>query len=75
MDVALNFKIKLNLLNTTLGFPITPKLHIMAEHVLDWVNKFERTSGDESDQDVEALHSIFDALWGSFLVKDVDSYI
>ena len=74
-DVALNFKTKLNLLNTTLGFPITPKLHMMAEHVLDWVTKFGRALGDESEQAVEALHSIFDALWDSFLVKDDKSDI
>ena len=73
--MALNFKDKLNLLNTTLGFPITPKLHMMAEHVLDWVNMFWRALGDESEQAVEALHSIFDALWDSFLVKDDESDI
>ena len=74
-DVALNFKNKLKLLNTTLGFPITPKLHMMSEHVLDWVDKFGRALGDESEQAVEALHSIFDALWDSFLVKDDTSDI
>ena len=74
-DVAADFKAKLSLLNTTQGFPITPKLHVMSEHVVEWADKHGRALGQESEQAVEAVHAIFDALWDSFIVTDDESLI
>ena len=69
-DVAASFKAQLYLLHSTLGLPVTPKLHTMAEHVLDWVERHGRALGQESEQAVEAAHASFDTLWESFIVKD-----
>ena len=66
---------KLSLLNSILGVPITPKLHVMAEHVLEWVDKHGKALGQHSEQAVEAVHSNFDTLWGSFRVKDDQSEV
>ena len=74
-EVAINFKNKLSLLNNILGVPITPKLHVMAEHVLEWVDKHGKALGQHSEQAVEAVHSTFDQLWGSFRVKDDQSEV
>ena len=70
LDVAAGFKTQLNLLHTVGKVPITPKLHIMAEHVIQWVEKHGRALGEESEQAVEAAHASFDELWGSFSVND-----
>ena len=53
----------------------TSKLHVMAEHVLDWVDRHGRALGEESEQAVEAAHATFDTLWESFIVKDEASDI
>ena len=74
-DVATAFQAQLYLLHSTLGLPITPKLHMMAEHVLDWVDKHGRALGEESEQAVEAAHATFDTLWESFIVNDEASDI
>ena len=72
-DVADSFKLGLDLLNTAHGFPITPKLHMVAEHVVEWVDKHGRALGKESEQAVEAIHAVFDKLWNSFKVTDYES--
>ena len=72
-DVAAGFKTQLNLLHTVGKVPITPKLHIMAEHVIQWVEKHGRALGEDSEQAVEASHASFDELWGSFRVNDDNS--
>ena len=74
-DVAASFKTQLALLHTSQGVPITPKLHMMAEHVIEWVNKHGRALGVEGEQAVEAVHASFYALWHSFIVKDDESDI
>lgn len=74
-DVATAFQAQLYLLHSTLGLPITPKLHMMAEHVLDWVDRHGRALGEESEQAVEAAHATFDTLWESFIVNDEASDI
>ena len=66
-DVATAFQAQLYLLHSTLGLPITPKLHMMAEHVLDWVDRHGRALGEESEQAVEAAHASFDTLWSPSL--------
>ena len=73
--MAVNFKAQLTLLYTTQGVPITPKLHMMADHVIKWVSKHGRALGEEGEQAVEAVHASFDALWHSFTVKDDESDI
>ena len=73
VELAAGFKTKLNLLHTVGKVPITPKLHIMAEHVIQWVEKHGRALGEDSEQAVEASHASFDELWGSFRVNDDSS--
>ena len=72
-EVVANFKAQLTLLKTTQGLPITPKLHVMEDHMVQWVDKHGRALGEESEQAVEAIHATFATLWQSFLVKDDDS--
>lgn len=74
-DVATKFKADLNMLHAIQGVPITPKLHMIAEHVIVWAEKHGRALGEDSEQAVEAVHSIFDELWDSFLVKDDESQV
>ena len=74
-EVAAAFKFHLNQVKTVLKFPVTPKFHMMAEHVIQWVDKHGRALGEESEQAVEAAHATFDELWDSFCVKDVESDI
>ena len=73
--VAACFKAQLTLLYATQGVPITTKLHMMADHVIEWVSKHGRALGEEGEQAVEAVHASFDALWHSFTVKDDESDI
>ena len=54
---------------------MTPKLHVMAEHMVQWVDKHGRALGEESEQAVEAVHATFADLWWHFLVKDDKSEI
>lgn len=75
LDIAADFKSQLYLMHTSLKLPITPKLHMMAEHVVQWVEKYGRALGDESEQAVEAAHASYDELWRSFCVKDDESDI
>ena len=74
-EVAATFTASLSLLHTTMGFPITPKLHVMSEHVVEWVRRHGRALGEDSEQAVEAAHAIFAALWVSFCVKDDESAV
>ena len=74
-EVVSRFKAQLALLHNSLGLPITPQLHVMAEHMVQWVDKHGRALGEESEQAVEAVHATFADLWGHFLVKDDKSEI
>ena len=61
------------MLNTEVGVPITPKLHILAVHVEEWISSHQRSLELDSEQALEASHSIFLKLWNSYCVKDEDS--
>jgi hypothetical protein len=45
IEVAADFKTQLYLMHTNMKLPITPKLHMMAEHVIQWVEKYGRALG------------------------------
>ena len=54
------------------GMSITPKLHIVMEHVKTWCKKFNAPLGKFSEQECEAVHYQFNALWTErFIVKDI----
>ena len=52
-------------LNTILGMPITPKIHILITHVEQWVDIFGRSLGKEGEQGGEAIHHIWKQLLDS----------
>ena len=52
-DLCTNFRTSLYLLNPSLGVPITPKLHVMAVHVEEWLETHRRPMGEDSEQSVE----------------------
>ena len=61
-------------LNAATSFPITPKAHILMEHVGQWVERHGRALGKEGEEAGEALHHF----WRRMLesqgeVKDKDS--
>ena len=72
-DVCAGFRTSLSLLNSCLGVPITPKLHVMATHIEEWVETHGRSMGDDSKQALEASHGRFSKVWESYQVRDEDS--
>ena len=58
-ELCLVFKTSLLLLNSTVQVPVTPKLHVMAVHVQEWVETHGRAMGEDSEQSVEASHGRF----------------
>jgi hypothetical protein len=60
----------LSLLNSSQGVPISPKLHVMAVHLEEWLDTHSRGMGDDSEQAVEASHGRFSKLWESYQVRD-----
>ena len=47
-------------LHEKFGFPITPKLHIVFEHLSEYFELSGKTLRKKTDQTVEATHSKFD---------------
>ena len=45
-------------LNTILGRPVTPKIHVLITHVKQWVDILGRSLGKEGEQGGEAIHHI-----------------
>lgn len=60
----------LNLAHLCVGLPITPKLHIIQQHVAQVVRETGRGLGRENEAAVEALHSTFQKVWALYTVKD-----
>ena len=72
-ELCADFRTSLTLLNSCQGVPITPKLHVMAVHIEEWLDIHMRPMGDDSEQAVEASHGRFSKLWESYQVRDEDS--
>ena len=61
-------------LNSFTSFPMTPKFHIITEHIGEWVEKRGRSLGRESEQPGESLHHLWKRLLeGQGEVKDKNS--
>ena len=69
-EVCQKFRNSLYRLNKYVQVPITPKLHVMAVHVEEWLETHRRAMGEDSEQSVEASHGRFRQLWESYSVKD-----
>ena len=50
-------------LTHTQGMPLTPKFHIILQHIKEWVEMCGRSLGMESEQPGESLHHV----WRVFL--------
>ena len=54
--------------------PVTPKLHIITIHIEQWVDRFWRSPGRESEQPGESLHHLWKrVLEGQGEVRDKES--
>ena len=65
-------------LHSTFKMSITPKLHILITHVLQWVDRFGRSLGKEGEQQGEAVHHIWKRLLesqGQPKVKESPAYV
>ena len=49
----------INLLNTSYGLPVAPKLHILTVHIEQWVDLFGRSLGLKGELGSEAVHHIW----------------
>ena len=56
---------------STISLPITPKLHVLMEHVETWVDRNKQSLGTLSEQALEASHHFFKRTWEHYKVKDV----
>ena len=72
---ALNdLKTALSKLHTSsASLPITPKFHVLMEHVETWVDRNQDSLGSFSEQALEALHHLFKQVWENYKVKDETS--
>ena len=52
-------------LTDTQGMPLTPKFHIILQHIKEWVEMCGRSLGTESEQPGESLHHV----WRVFLER------
>jgi hypothetical protein len=68
------FGVKLaNLLNMFPRVKMTPKWHIILNHVPEWIERNNKGLGQVSEQEVEDTHSQFEKVWSKYRVKNVDN--
>ena len=72
-DLCVEFRSSLFMLNSCLSVPITPKLHVMATHIEEWLESHGRSMGDDSEQALESSHGRFSKVWESYQVRDENS--
>ena len=72
-ELCEEFRSSLLILNSSMGVPITPKLHVMATHIQEWLATHRRALGDDSEQALESSHRIFSKVWESYQVRDENS--
>ena len=44
------------------GSSVTPKLHILEEHVVPWIRRWKVGVGFHSEQGAESIHTVFNSL-------------
>ena len=52
---------------------VTPKLHIIQKHVVEYVKMTGRGLGLDNETAVEASHGTFLKVWDKYFVRDADS--
>ena len=52
---------------------MTPKWHIILNHVPEWIRRNNRGLGQVSEQEVEDTHSQFEKVWDKYRVKSVSN--
>ena len=64
------------LLELQVAFPcvrMTPKWHIILNHVPEWLKRNNKGLGQVSEQEVEDTHSQFEKVWAKYRVKSVSN--
>ena len=72
-DVIERFKSSFNQLREAFGCSETNKLHIIFNHVEDFIEEVGRPLGEYSEQELESSHSKFAQIWSRFKVKQLKS--
>ena len=67
--IANDFKTSFQAVNQNWKLSVPLKLHVLFEHIIRWVGLIEK----DSEHPIEATHAVFDDLWESFIVKDVET--
>lgn len=68
-----SFSEDLSLAHVCVGLPITPKLHIIQQHVGQVVRETGRGLGRHNETAVEAVHSSFVKVWALYRTNDEES--
>ena len=64
------FSDAVKLVKATHDMTISPKQHIICEHVKPFCRKFNAPLGKFSEHEVESCHYSFEKVWQRYLVKD-----
>lgn len=72
-DVIGRFKSSFDSLREMFGCSETNKLHIIFNHVEDFIEEVGRPLGEYSEQELESSHSKFAQIWSRFKVKQLTS--
>ena len=56
-----------------LGISITPKVHTVEKHIVQFIQMAECSLGQYSDQLIEACHSEFEHVFKRFFIKNEDN--
>ena len=70
-DSAGRFKSSFDSLREMFGCSETNKLHIIFNHVEDFIEEVRRPLGEYSEQELESSHSKFAQIWSRFKVKQL----
>ena len=72
-EVISKFRLSFQALRDKFGVSETNKLHIIFEHVPQFIDLVGKGLGEFSEQELENAYSEWDLVWARYLVKDFDS--
>ena len=72
-DVITRFRSSFNHLRDQFGCSETNKLHIIFNHVADFIEEVGKPLGEFSEQELESAHSEFAKIWARYKVKQLKS--
>ena len=64
------FQDSFHILNSQFGVSETIKMHIIINHIEDFVEQTGQPLGQYSEQEVESCHQSFDRFWSKYKVKN-----